>query len=101
MAAARGYGCLVPKRAVGDPAYSGDVFAAQQPEVIAAIVSRLEDKILAVGGPRAAAIRGRVAPPGQNGPRRMAAGGKFPERHGVGDGVDDGEAKQPAIGGPA
>jgi hypothetical protein len=84
---------LVAKRSVGDLCGTREVSPVKQPQIIAAIVCRLEYKIFAVSRPRSAAVGGRIAPSWQNGPRRMTSGRKLPQRHGVADGVDNGEAK--------
>ena len=98
VAGAGGDGGFVAERAVGDAGGAGGVFAAELPEVFVAVAGGLEDEVFAVGGPGAAALGGWGAPAGEDWVRGVGAGGEFPERHGVGEGVEDGEAEEAAVG---
>jgi len=98
VAGAGGDGGLVAEGAVGDADGAGDVFAAELPEVFVAVAGGLEEEVFAVGGPCAAAFGGRFVPSAEDGARGMGAGGELPEGHGVGEGVDDGEAEEAAVG---
>src|SRR6202012_3185467 len=75
--------------------------SGKTPEVGVSAAAGLEDEVAAVGGPDAAALGGRLAEVGKERPGCVVGRGELPERGGVGERVNDGEAKELAVRRPA
>ena len=89
------------QRAVGETGGIRRGCAGEAPEIGVSAATGLEDEVAAVGGPDAAALGGGLTEVGKQPARCVIGGGELPEGGGVGERVDDGEAKELAVRGPA
>jgi hypothetical protein len=101
VAGTRGDGRAELQRTVGEAGGRRSGTDGETPEIGVAAAVGLEDEGTAVGGPDAAALGGRLAKAGQQLMGLVICGGELPERGGVGEGIEDGEAQELAIGRPA
>ena len=101
VAGASGDGRFELKRAIGKAGGIGGGEAGELPKIVVAAFEGLEDEGAAVGGPDAAAFGGGLIEVGQDAAGGAVGGGDLPDGKGVGDGVEDGETEELAVGFPA